>query len=245
MDTGAPRIADRSGYGAATVARRRETSNVERRTSNVEKNSKQVKTNKRSEPGTQNMRTRLIPPRRRNCNISRANGPILLQIQRLFRRFTTCTSKGMQKSWDLSARTMEFAVDGFRFCRTVRPTDESRDIIRQLRRALSAVASNYRATKRAQSDPAFVAKLAVVVEEADEAGFWLDFLVQLEIVKRPVVAALVKESSELVAIFTKSKKTVEARIEGEKEAQREKRRTTKVERRKNAQIKAPSNDPIL
>ena len=126
---------------------------------------------------------------------------------------------------------MEFAVEGYRFCRTVRPTDETRDIIRQLRRAMSAVASNYRATKRSQSDPAFVAKLAVVVEEADESGFWLDFLVQLELVKRPAVSALLKESSELVAIFTKSKKTVEERIAREKEARREKRRTTKVERR--------------
>lgn len=141
----------------------------------------------------------------------------------------------MQKSWDLSVRTMEFAVEGYRFCRTVRPTDESRDIIRQLRRSLSAVASNYRATRRSQSDPTFVAKLAVVVEEADEAGFWLDFLVKLELVKQPVVAALLKESSELVAIFTKSKKTVEEKIAREKDARREKRRTTKVERRTNAE----------
>jgi four helix bundle protein len=139
----------------------------------------------------------------------------------------------MQKNWDLSVRTMEFAVEGFKFCRTVQPTDESRDVIRQLRKALSAVAANYRATRRSQSDPTFVAKLAVVIEEADEAGFWFDFLVGLGLVKRPVVSDLLKESSELVAIFTKSKKTVEARIERQKEAEREKRRAAKLERRKN------------
>ena len=141
----------------------------------------------------------------------------------------------MQKSWDLSVRTMEFAVEGFKFCRTIPPTDESRDIIRQLRRSLSAVPSNYRATRRSQTDPTFVAKLAIVVEEADEAGFWLDFLVQLNLVKKSVVAALLKESGELVAIFTKSKKTVEARIERQKEADRERRRAAKLERRKNTQ----------
>ena len=130
----------------------------------------------------------------------------------------------MGKSWDLRERTMEFAVDGFKFCRTIRSTDESRDILRQLRRALSAVAANYRATRRSQSDPAFVAKLAIVIEEADEASFWLDFLVRLDIVKRAAVGALAKESTELVAIFTKAKLTMEARVEQAKEEKRKARK---------------------
>ena len=115
---------------------------------------------------------------------------------------------------------MAFAVAAFRFCRTVPRTEESRDVVRQLRRAASAVAANYRATKRSQSDKAFVAKLSTVVEEADESGFWFDFLVRLEIIKWPAVEPLAKEASELVAIFTRSKKTVESRIEKAKVARR-------------------------
>ena len=115
---------------------------------------------------------------------------------------------------------MAFAVASFRFCRTVPRTEESRDVVRQLRRAASAVAANYRATKRSQSDKAFVAKLSTVVEEADESGFWLDFLVRLEIVRRPALEPLAREASELVAIFTRSKKTVEARLEKAKGAKR-------------------------
>jgi four helix bundle protein len=147
----------------------------------------------------------------------------------------------MQKSWDLRERTMDFAVCGFKFCRTVQTSDESREVLRQLRKALSAVAANYRATRRAQSDPAFVAKLAVVVEEADESGFWLDFLVRLEIVKRQSVDALLKESGELVAIFTKSKKTVEARIQSEKEARAAQRRANS-ERRRNPRVGRPPKE---
>lgn len=115
---------------------------------------------------------------------------------------------------------MEFAVAGFGFCRKVPANDESRDVLRQLRRALSAVAANYRATRRAQSDSAFAAKLAIVIEEADESGFWLEFLVRLRIVNQSAVKPLANEASELVAIFTRSKKTVHARIEKAKAARK-------------------------
>ena len=122
----------------------------------------------------------------------------------------------MAKEWDLRIRTMKFAGNVFRFCRTRPRTDEARDVARQLRRAASSVAANYRAMKRSASDPAFVAKAAIVVEEADESGFWLELLVEVELVARPRVAALLTESNELVAIFVASRKTVEARIAREK-----------------------------
>lgn len=84
--------------------------------------------------------------------------------------------------------------------------------VRQLRRSASSVAANCRATRRSASDKVFAAKTAVVIEEADEAGFWLEFLVHIQIVGDSGVAALREESSELVAIFTASRKTVVARI---------------------------------
>ena len=110
---------------------------------------------------------------------------------------------------------MDFAVGVFRFRRTLPKTDEARDVARQLRRSASSVASNYRAAKRSQSDKVFVSKTAVVIEEADESGFWLELLVEVEIVKPEAVPALLREASELVAIFTSSRKTVAARMNAE------------------------------
>ena len=118
----------------------------------------------------------------------------------------------MQKEWDLRKRTMAFAVAVFRFCRTLPSNDETWDVIRQLRRSSASVASNYRAMRCAPSDPAFLAKTSTVIEEADESGFWLEFMVEVELVGRQRAAPLLKESSELVAIFTTSRKTVEARM---------------------------------
>ena len=46
----------------------------------------------------------------------------------------------------------------------------------------TSVAANYRAACKARSHAEFVAKIGIVLEEADESKFWLDFLVQTSIV---------------------------------------------------------------
>lgn len=74
--------------------------------------------------------------------------------------------------------------------------------------------------RRSQSDPVFAAKAALVVEEADEVGFWLEFLVRIELVRKQVVADLCREANELVAIFTASRKTVCERMAANKAAKR-------------------------
>ena len=110
---------------------------------------------------------------------------------------------------------MKFAVTVFRFSRKVPKNDETWDVVRQLRRSSSSVAANYRAMQRTPSDLAFMAKASVVIEEADESAFWLEFMVEVELTTRSQVAALMKEANELVAIFTASRKTVQARLEAE------------------------------
>ena len=126
----------------------------------------------------------------------------------------------MNKPWDLRVRTLDFAVAIYRFCRQLPATAEARDVVRQLRRAASSVAANCRALKRSQSDAAFVAKTAVIIEEADESGFWLDFLVRIELAQKAAVRPLLTESSELVAIFTASRKTARARLERKRKTRR-------------------------
>ena len=47
---------------------------------------------------------------------------------------------------------------------------------RQLLRAGTSVAANYRATCRARSHAEFISKMSVVLEEVDESSFWLELL---------------------------------------------------------------------
>ena len=69
------------------------------------------------------------------------------------------------------------------------------------------MAANYRAACRARSKAEFVAKLGVVLEEADETVFWLELLVEGDIVKVDRMQELIRESNELLAIFAASKRT--------------------------------------
>jgi len=69
----------------------------------------------------------------------------------------------------LRQRVKHFAVRVVRFVRTL-PCEPAGDAIgRQLVRSGTGVSSNYRAACRARSRAEFIAKLGIVVEEADEA----------------------------------------------------------------------------
>jgi four helix bundle protein len=85
-------------------------------------------------------------------------------------------------------------------------------ISRQLLRAGTGVGSHYRAAGRARSDAEFVAKLGTAFEEADETGFWLEVLVEAEVVRGDVTKRLYRESDELTRIFVASRETTRRRV---------------------------------
>jgi four helix bundle protein len=80
-------------------------------------------------------------------------------------------------------------------------------LTRQLFRSAASVAVNYRATGRARSRLEFIAKLSIVVEEADETVFWLELIKDSGISTGPDLDAITKEAKELLYIFTASRKT--------------------------------------
>ena len=53
----------------------------------------------------------------------------------------------------------------------------------------------------------FIAKIGVVVEEADETVFWLEMLVDCEVFSQAKMKDLIQEANELLAIFAASQKT--------------------------------------
>ena len=60
---------------------------------------------------------------------------------------------------------------------------------------------------RARSRPEFIAKLGVVLEEADETVFWLELLIETGIVQRSRLELLLTEANELTSIFVVSRHT--------------------------------------
>lgn len=77
----------------------------------------------------------------------------------------------------------------------------------QLIRASTSTASNYRCACIAQSKASFISKLSIALEEADEAFFWLEFIIDEKLLKTKLVEPLLNEAKELTAIFMSSRKT--------------------------------------
>jgi four helix bundle protein len=67
--------------------------------------------------------------------------------------------------------------------------------------------NNYRATCLSQSKASFVAKISIVLEEADETAFWLEFIKDEKLLKKNLVEPLLKEAGELTKIFASSRMT--------------------------------------
>jgi four helix bundle protein len=97
-------------------------------------------------------------------------------------------------------RLMVFAIDVLRMTRRLPSDYSTRHVSRQLFRAASSVACNYRTTTLARSTTEFLAKLGVVREEADEAVFWLEFLERAKMLS-PVDSEVIRLRSESVEIF--------------------------------------------
>lgn len=109
----------------------------------------------------------------------------------------------MQKS-DLKLRTKQFALRIIRLVRALPKTTEGRAIGMQIIRSGTSVAANYRSACRARSVAEFIAKLGIVLEEADETGLWLELIIESGLIQEKLVIPLLRESSEIVAIMTSS-----------------------------------------
>lgn len=111
------------------------------------------------------------------------------------------------KKDDLKNRTRQFALSNIRLVETF-PRSRSGDVIgKQLIRSATSVGANYRAVCRARSKADFIAKMGIVIEEADESLYWLELAEEAGLVAPEIAAPLKQESHELVAIFVASCKT--------------------------------------
>jgi len=118
-----------------------------------------------------------------------------------------------ERSVQLQVRTKAFALSIIRLVRTLPNKPESWVIGKQLLRSGTSVAANYRAACRARSRAEFLARLGVVVEEADETAFWLDLLLETGIVQSPEIQRLTSEANQFVAMFSAAQLTIKRNLE--------------------------------
>lgn len=108
---------------------------------------------------------------------------------------------------ELRDRTKNFALRVIKLFRSLPKTEEARVIGRQLLRSGCSVGANLRAATRARSKAEYYSKLSIAVEEADESAFWMELLIEAEIVSEKKLASLYNESIEITKILAVSRKT--------------------------------------
>ncbi len=113
----------------------------------------------------------------------------------------------MNDNTDLKVRTKAFALRVIKVVDALPNTKAAHVIGNQLLRSGTSVGANYRSACRARSTADFVSKMGIVEEEADESAYWMELLIDSELMSHPQLDDLIKEANELVAISVASIKT--------------------------------------
>jgi four helix bundle protein len=115
------------------------------------------------------------------------------------------------KRQDLRLRTRSFALRVIRLYTSLPKIAEAQVIGNQVLRSGTSVGAHYHEATRARSNAEFISKLQGGLQELEETIYWLNLLIDSDIVKKGQLSGLCQEADELAAILVASVKTVKRR----------------------------------
>jgi four helix bundle protein len=113
---------------------------------------------------------------------------------------------------DLRVRTKQFALRVIRLFSVLPKRPEADVLGRQVLRSGTSVGANFREAYRARSDAEFVCKLGDCLKELEETYYWLELLVDAEIISGDRLTRLLEECNQLIAILTTISKKVKSHV---------------------------------
>jgi four helix bundle protein len=127
----------------------------------------------------------------------------------------------------LLIRTKSFAIRVMKLVDSL-PNSRAANVVgNQVLRSATSVGANYRAARRARSPAEFCSKLGIAEEEADESVYWLELLIDAELVRAALLKDLLKEANELIAMIVASIRIARSRkTRGDRPETRSSRRTS-------------------
>ncbi|HYH07319.1 MAG TPA: four helix bundle protein [Thermoanaerobaculia bacterium] len=111
----------------------------------------------------------------------------------------------------LRERTKAFALGIIRFCGTLPLSEEARVIRRQLLRSGTSPGAHCREAYRARSNAEMISKLETALQELDESVYWMELLIESDIVPPHRLHGLMQEADELIAMTVTSVRTIKRR----------------------------------
>ncbi len=112
---------------------------------------------------------------------------------------------------DLRERTKKFALRIIRMYASLPKQQVAQVLGKQVLRSGTSIGAHYRESSRARSDAEFLSKTRLALQELDETAYWLELLVEAEIVPATKLAGLQRETDELISIFVTIAKKVDQR----------------------------------
>ena len=112
----------------------------------------------------------------------------------------------------LKQRTKQFALRVIKLATALPDSPLGRVIQYQLLKSGTSVGANYRAAQRARSTAEFISKMGIVEEEADESMYWMELMVEGDLMDEARIAELYKEADEILAMVVASIKTARAKL---------------------------------
>src|SRR6516165_4245362 len=97
---------------------------------------------------------------------------------------------------ELRNRTKAFAIRVVRTFSALPKTTEAQVLGKQLLRSGTSIGANYREAFRARSKAEFIAKCGDCLREIEETAYWLELLVEAEIVSPDKIRTLQDECDE-------------------------------------------------
>jgi four helix bundle protein len=108
---------------------------------------------------------------------------------------------------ELKARTKKFGLRVIHLVEALPKAKAASVIGSQLLRSATSVGANYRSACAGQSKAAFIPKLGVALEEADESLYWLEMVAEAGLMPEDRLKDLMQEGKEIVQILAASQKT--------------------------------------
>ena len=111
----------------------------------------------------------------------------------------------------LKERTKHFALRVINVVESLPPKRSSNVIGNQLLRSGTSPGANCRSACRARSVAEFCSKMGIVEEELDESLYWMELLVESNLVREQKLELLMREGEELLAMTVASINTARKR----------------------------------
>ncbi|HEY0143534.1 MAG TPA: four helix bundle protein [Thermoanaerobaculia bacterium] len=111
----------------------------------------------------------------------------------------------------LRDRSKAFAIRVIRVCATL-PRNDAAGVIRmQLLRSGTSPGAHCREAFRSRSDAEMISKIETALQELDESLYWMELLIEGEIVPAARLQPLMQEADELIAMGVASVRTIKRR----------------------------------